>query len=232
MDSVLESEMPLTERAYRDLKHAIVRCEFEPGERLRVDDLSKRLDISSSPVREALSRLAEQGFVRALDKRGFRVAPLTVEGIADLTRVRLLIECEALKESISLGDDAWEAKLVAAAHSLSLVEQRLGDHPVALDNNWSDRHRAFHMATYSACKSPLLIELVAGLFDSSERYRRYSACHRKGDRSKHDEHSRILKSVLARNVDVAVSLLSKHILGTQNMVTQALLLISKKGSHI
>jgi len=226
MDSVLESEMPLTERAYRDLKHAIVRCEFEPGERLRVDDLSKRLDISSSPVREALSRLAEQGFVRALDKRGFRVAPLTVEGIADLTRVRLLVEGEALKESIALGDDAWEARLVAAAHSLSLVEQRLGDHPVALDNEWSDRHRAFHLATYAACKSPLLIELVSGLFDSSERYRRYSAFHRKGERSKHAEHGRILKSVLERDIDAAVSLLSKHILGTQNMVTQALQLIS------
>ena len=153
---------------------------------------------------------------------------MTVEGIADLTRVRLLIECEALKESISLGDDAWEAKLVASAHSLSLVEQRLGDQPVALDNNWSDRHRAFHLATYAACKSPLLIELVSGLFDSSERYRRYSASHRKGERGKHDEHNRILKSVLARDTASAVSLLSKHIQGTQNMVTQALMLISSK----
>jgi DNA-binding GntR family transcriptional regulator len=228
MDSALESEMSLTERAYRDLKHAIVRCEFEPGERLRVDDLSRRLDISSSPVREALSRLAEQGFVKSLEKRGFRVAPLTVEGIADLTRVRLLVECEALKESISQGDDAWEAQLVASAHSLSLVEQRLGDYPLALDNFWSDRHRAFHLATYSACKSPLLLELAASLFDSSERYRRYSASHRTGDRSKHSEHSRLLKSVLARDVDAAVALFSKHILGTQSMVTQALLAISKR----
>jgi DNA-binding GntR family transcriptional regulator len=224
----LKPPNPKMERAYRDLKHAIVRCEFEPGQRLRVDDLSKRLEISSSPVREALSRLAEQGLVLALDKRGFRVAPLTIAGIADLTRVRLLIECEALKESMSQGDDAWEAKLVAAAHSLSLVEQRLGEHPVSLDNNWSDRHRSFHMATYAACKSPLLIELVAGLFDSSERYRRYSASHRKGDRGKHDEHNRILKSVLARDVDAAVSLLSQHILGTEKMVTQALMLISSK----
>jgi DNA-binding GntR family transcriptional regulator len=140
----------------------------------------------------------------------------------------LLIECEALKDSISHGDDAWEARLVAAAHSLSLVEQRLGDQPVALDNNWSDRHRAFHLATYSACKSPLLTELVAGLFDNAERYRRYSASHRKGERGKHDEHNRIMKSVLARDVETATSLLGKHILGTQNMVTQALLLISSE----
>jgi DNA-binding GntR family transcriptional regulator len=228
MDSVFESEMPLTERAYRDLKHAIVRCEFEPGERLRVDDLSKRLEISSSPVREALSRLAEQGFVKSLDKRGFRVAPLTVEGIADLTRVRLLVESEALKESMTLGDDAWEARLVASAHSLALVEQRLGDGPLSLDNNWSDRHRAFHLATYSACKSPLLIELVSGLFDSAERYRRYSASHRQGNAGKHQEHSRLLKSILARDVPLAITLFTEHIQGTQSRVTKALLQISSQ----
>lgn len=227
MDAVLESDVPLTERAYRDLKRAILRCEFAPGERLRVDDLGNRLKLSSSPVREALSRLAEHGLVTALDKRGFRVAPLTVEGVADLTRVRLLVECEALKESMSLGDDAWEARLVAAAHSLSLVEQRLGDQPVALDDNWSERHRAFHMATYAACKSPLLLDLVADLFDSAERYRRYSAAHRQGGHSKNDEHSRLLKSVLARDVDLAVQLFKNHIQRTQNMVTQALLSLSK-----
>ena len=119
---------------------------------------------------------------------------------------------------------------MATAHSLSLVEQRLGDQPVALDNDWSDRHRAFHMATYSACQSPLLIELVELLFDSSERYRRYSASHRKGHRGKHDEHNRILKSVLSRDTATAVSLLNKHIVGTQNMVSQALLQLAAKGA--
>ena len=227
MQSIQDTEIPLAERAYRDLKSAIVRCEYEPGDRLRVDDLSKRLDISSSPVREALSRLVEQGLVRALDNRGFRVAPLTVEGIADLTRVRLLIEGEALRESMASGGDAWEAELVASAHSLSLVEQRLGSKPVALDNHWSERHRAFHLATYSACKSALLKELVAGLFDSSERYRRYSASHRTAERGKHDEHERILNSVLSRNATLAEDLLRRHIQATKTTVTKALIAMAK-----
>lgn len=228
MDAVLESEIPLAERAYRELRQAIVRCEFEPGARLRVEDLGKRFDISSSPVREALSRLAEQGLVRALDKRGFRVAPLTIEGIADLTRVRLLIECESLRDSMAHGGDDWETAVVAAAHSLSLIEQRLGDGPIALDNNWSERHRAFHLALYAACRSPLLLEMVAGLFDSAERYRRYSAIHRERARGKNDEHNEILNCVLARDADASVALLRKHILATQSTVTQALSLMAAK----
>ena len=79
---------PLTEQAYRTLRKAIVQCEFPPEERLRVDELSSRYGFSSSPVREALARLAEQGLVRSIENRGFRVAPLSIDGLKDLTGER------------------------------------------------------------------------------------------------------------------------------------------------
>lgn len=216
------AELPLTERAYRQLRLAIVRCEFEPGERLRVEDLSQRLAISSSPVREALNRLAQQRLVRAVENRGFRVAPLTIEGITDLTRVRLLVETEALRDAIAHGDDAWEAAAVAAAHALGLAEERLGTGPVALDNDWSERHRAFHLALYAGCTSPLLLDLADSLFDAAERYRRYSALHRATDRAKHAEHRELLRSVLSRDADAAAQRLAHHIGTTRRLVVKAL----------
>jgi GntR family transcriptional regulator, carbon starvation induced regulator len=214
---------PLAERIYRELRRAIVRCEFPPGQRLRVEELSRRWDASSSPVREALNRLSEQGFVRALENRGFRVAPLTVAGVSDLVRVRLLVECEALRDSIAHGDDTWESGMVAAAHALGRVEQRMGDGPVALNDDWSERHRAFHMALYAACRSPLLLELVGGLFDQAERYRRWSARHRTAPRRKHTEHQRLLAGALARDSNAAVGLLAQHISSTERQVAAALL---------
>jgi DNA-binding GntR family transcriptional regulator len=222
MNSTSTQDMPLAERAYRGLRTAIVRCEFEPGARLRVEDLTRRFEVSNSPVREALSRLSEQGFVRAIDNRGFRVAPLTVEGIADITRARLLIECEVLRDSVMHGTDAWEASIVAAGHSLALVEQRLSGKAVALDNAWSERHRAFHLAFYSSCSSPLLIDLATELFDRAERYRRYSASHRLAELSKHNEHQQLMQAVLSRNADKAVTCLRKHIGGTEQRVSAAL----------
>ena len=213
---------PLTERAYRELRQAIVRCEFAPGVRLRVEDLSRRYAISSSPLREALNRLSEQGLVRALENRGFRVAPLTKEGVADLARTRLLVECEALRDAIAHGDDAWEAGMVAAAHSLALVEQRLGDGPRALDDDWSARHRDFHISLYAACTSPLLLNLVGVLFDNAERYRRWSAQHRQTPRRKHAEHKRLLNTVLSRDAAAAVELLRQHISATERLVIASL----------
>ncbi len=215
------TNFPLTEQAYRALRKAIVQCEFAPDERLRVEEISTRYGFSSSPVREALARLAEQGFVRSIENRGFRVAPITIEGIADLTQVRLLIETEALRQAIDKGDDQWEERIVAAAHSLRLAEQRLEEGPVALDETWSARHRAFHLAIYSACNSPLMLILIVQVSVNSERFRRYSARYRKVTRHKNEEHKLLTDAVLSRDKRTAVALLRKHIMGTERSVTES-----------
>jgi GntR family transcriptional regulator, carbon starvation induced regulator len=217
-----EEELPLAERAYRALRQAIVRGEFEPGARLRVDELSRRFAVSSSPVREALNRLSEQGLVRTLENRGFRVAPLTAAGVSDLARVRTLIECEALRDAIAHGDDAWEAQAVAAAHALGLAERRLGNEPRTLDDDWSSRHRSFHLSLYAGCTSPLLLDLADVLFDNAERYRRWAARYRQTVRRKHDEHQQLLKATLARDSAGAVELLRQHITHTEQLVAAAL----------
>ena len=224
------AELPLAERAYRALRQAIVRGDFEPGARLRVEDLSRRFSVSSSPLREALNRLSEQGLVRALENRGFRVAPLTAAGVSDLARVRTLVECEALRDAIAHGNDAWESQVVAAGHALALAERRLGDQPRTLDDDWSARHRAFHLSLYAACTSPMLIDLADVLFDNAERYRRWAARWRQGPRRKHDEHQQLMKTVINRESDRAVELLRLHILHTEQLVAAALVSCSSSTS--
>jgi GntR family transcriptional regulator, carbon starvation induced regulator len=212
-----------TDAVFASLRAAIVGCEFAPGERLRVEDLGERFGVSSSPLREALSRLVSLGLVDVFEHRGFRVAPITVAGMADLTRVRLMVEGEALRDAIAHGDDHWEAAIVAAAHALSRIEQRLRDVAPALDDDWSSRHRQFHMAIYAGSASPLLRTLVEQLFDRAERYRRFSARHRVLPRKKAAEHQRLVDAVLARDVRRASELLVHHITSTERSVTAALL---------
>ena len=211
-----------TDKAFLALRMAILRCEFAPGARLRVEALSQRYAISSSPVREALARLAGQGLVHALENRGFRVAPLTIDGLTDLTRVRLIIEREALREAMRHGDDAWQAEVVAAGHVLALAEQRVGTQPVALDDEWSARHRAFHLALYAGARSPALQAVVGDLFDAAERYRRFSALHRKPARNKISEHQALMAATLARKSKQATDLLREHIMKTTRNVAAVL----------
>lgn len=212
----------LIEVALQKMKHAIVVGELAPGFKLKVDALSKAYGISSSPIREALNRLAQEGVVHASDNKGFRVAPISVADFNEISRIRILLEGEALSDSITYGDDVWEGNVLAAFHRLSVAEKRLGDGPVALQDDWAERHKAFHFALFAACPSPLLLGMVDSLFDRAERYRRFSAMHRQTERHKNNEHQSLMKAALSRDKDKAVGMLRKHIERTKDSIAEAI----------
>lgn len=223
MDSTPTSNgVPLIDVAFARMKTSIIRCELAPGSRLKVESLSKTYGLSSSPIREALNRLAQDGIVQATENRGFWVAPISIDDFKDITRLRVLLEQEALNDSIDHGDEEWEVAVLTAFHRLSLAEKRLGSGPVALDDDWSERHRAYHMALLSATPSALLSNMVGSLFDRAERYRRYSALHRTEERHKNSEHEALMKAALDRDKEKAARLQRKHIEGTLARVTAAL----------
>lgn len=212
----------LIEIALQKMKHAIVCGELAPGFKLKVDALSKAYGISSSPIREALNRLAQEGVVHASDNKGFRVAPISVEDFTEISRIRVLLESEALSDAMTHGDDAWEGDVLAAFHRLSVAEKRLGDGPVALQDDWAERHKAFHFALFSACPSQLLLGMIDSLFDRAERYRRFSAMHRQTERHKGNEHQALMKATLSRDKDKAVGLLRRHIERTKDSIADAI----------
>ena len=168
-----------------------------------------------------MNRLAQEGIVNASDNRGFRVAPISVEDFHEISRIRSLLEAEALADAIELGDDAWEGDVLAAFHRLNVVEKRLGSGPVALDDEWAERHKAFHFALFSACRSPLLLGMIDSLFDRAERYRRFSALHRQTERHKSNEHQALMKAALGREKEKAIKLLRQHIDRTKDSIGDA-----------
>lgn len=213
---------PLVEQAFSRLRKDVLAGSYPAGAKLKVEELQGAYGFSSSPLREALSRLAQEGLVRADERRGFRVAPISAADLADITRMRLMLDVQALAESIEHGDDKWEAAIVAAYHRLEKIESRLSDGPVILDDDWSALHRDFHMALLAACPSERQRNWSTSLFDQAERYRRYSARHRKTLRRKSSDHKKIMDATLKRDTQTACALLSEHILSTQRGVEAVL----------
>src|SRR6476619_43700 len=103
---------------YEALHADILNSRFEPGSKLKIANLGTRFGVSLSVVREALTRLGEQGLVVANPQRGFSVVELSVNDLDDLTNVRTQIESMALRDSVVHGGVAWEAQVVAAHHRL------------------------------------------------------------------------------------------------------------------
>jgi len=212
---------PLVDQAFQRLRQDVLTGTFAAGTKLKVEELQAAYGYSSSPLREALSRLSQEGLVRADERRGFRVAPLSPDDLRDITRMRLMLDVQALQEAIDHGDDAWEAAIVAAFYRLDKVESRLPDGPVILDAEWSALHRDFHAALLAACPSQRQLAWSASLFDQAERYRRFSARHRKVARRKSTEHKKLMDATLRRDSATACALLADHIGGTLRNVEAA-----------
>ncbi|MBS0542219.1 MAG: FCD domain-containing protein [Proteobacteria bacterium] len=208
----------LVEAAYLRMRRDIIEGIYAPGEKLRVEHLKDQYEVGAGTLREALLLLVTDALVVAQGQRGFRVAPISIADCEDISHTRVLLETEALRQSIARGDDAWEAALVAAFHRLTRAEQKLCDNDDSTTEEWEKCNRAFHEALISASTSRWIRHFQQILYQQSERYRRVSLFRQPITRDIHAEHHALFDATLARDAARASSILSEHILRTLDAV--------------
>lgn len=206
----------LASAVFERLRRDILVGRLAPGEKLRIDALRATYDVGASPLREALNRLSAEGLVTQEDQRGFRVPPVSLEDLKELTRTRCWLNEVALRESIARGDTAWEERIVLAHHRLARTPVYT-DASSKLDSEWEKRHRAFHAALISACGSRWLSAYCESLFDQADRYR-YLSVYAHEHRDFVGEHRAIMEATLARNTETAIRLLVQHVSKTAELV--------------
>ncbi|MGW7758974.1 GntR family transcriptional regulator [Streptomyces violaceusniger] len=199
-----------TEEVFADIRADLLNGQLTPGQRLKLVSLADRFGVSLSVVREALTRLAEQGLVVASPQRGFSVMPLSIDDMSDLTKTRIQVESLALRQSIALGGLEWESTVVSTFHTLDGTPADGADG--RLNEDWPIAHRTFHQALLSGCQSPRLSGIVTALRDSAELYRRwYWALAEDQVRDLAAEHRALREHALNRDADAAVAALTEHI---------------------
>ncbi len=199
----------LVEMAYRRLRRDIIEGRLAPGEKLRVEHLKEGYGVGAGTLREALSLLMSDALVLIQGQRGFCVTPVSAEDFEDITKTRVMLECEALRQSINLGDEAWEGDLLSAFHRLSKAEEKLADEGGR--EEWEERNRIFHEVLIKACPSQWLKHFLGILFHQAERYRRIALYKRPIPRDVHNEHEKLLKATMSRNPELATAILAEHI---------------------
>lgn len=195
---------------------------FYPGQRLTNAELAERYDVSATPLREALQRLAAENLVEIDPRLGATVAPISRKHLHDTYRVLELLQCAAVAESIAAGDDEWEQNLrrlfgefqVAVALSKGSSEGPLG---------WSKAHRAFHDGLTAACDSVWLKTMLNTLTTHSERYRMLSA--RTGVRDPIGEHATIFAAAVSRDIEGAVEAIRVHLRRTVEVIERSILVV-------
>ena len=203
---------------YEQIRQDILAARLAPGERLKVNPLCERFSASLTVVREALTRLAEQGLVSFEPQAGFSVVTLDAEGLTDLTDVRVQVENLAVTWSIERAGLAWETGVVAATYALGRTSQHIPGNSGEMSEEWAAAHAAFHTALAGGCGSPVLMEIRAGLYDRSELYRRWAQPVVREGRDVHAEHAAIAEGALGRDPAAATSLLERHLRRTAEIL--------------
>jgi DNA-binding GntR family transcriptional regulator len=211
-----------SEGVYQQIRADILACRLRPGARLQINTMAEERKISLSGVREALSRLSAEGLVVAEPQRGFKVAPVSLEDLADLTRTRIEIETLCLTKAIEQGGVEWESAVVAATHRLSRTPYSAEGDARRLSDDWVEAHHAFHEALVSGCDSAWMHRIRGMLYQQSERYRRLSVPMVQAKRGVDSEHRAISEAVLGRKAAKASELMKEHLTLTMNIITKGL----------
>ncbi|MBN9429308.1 MAG: GntR family transcriptional regulator [Burkholderiales bacterium] len=209
----------LIEQTYTMLRDAIVEGRLVPGSKLGIEHLRTRYAVGAGTVREALTRLVSDALVIAEGQRGFRVAPIAIEDLEDVTRLRVHIETEALRQSIRHGDTHWRTALTAAYEALAAEEQPIMP---ARRRQWEALNQRFHEALLSGQASAWTLKVLRLLSRHGERYRCYAIGLPGSERDVHAEHTEIFELALAGREARAALALEAHIRATPDLLLRAL----------
>jgi GntR family carbon starvation induced transcriptional regulator len=201
----------LASEAYELVRADIISGRLAPGGKLLTESIKERYGIGGSPMREALTRLAADGLLTNEGQKGFRVVTASVGELADIGRVRMQLELNALTLAIEIGGVEWEVSVVSRFHRLQHALQSYRQNPDSYGDEWESSHRAFHFALLSGCDSPWMMHFCDRIYDQTERYRRLFTRYDRIPSKLNDSHKQIFDAAIARDLDTCLLLTRQHI---------------------
>lgn len=201
----LEQSSSLSERAYDAIKQAILSLELQPGEFMSIGSLASQLDVSRTPVREALLLLEQEGLVRLVPHKGAYVSELSVRDVEETFELRIVLERYA----------ARTAATRFTSDELSRLDQLLTESKQAIDQGRfleaSDMGRRLHDALVEKVGNYRLMMILGQLDTHYTRFRRFAALMPGRLQKSHQQHLNIVTALKSRDGDRAEQALADHL---------------------
>jgi len=211
----IEGEVALKHRIYEALKSAILETDIYAGtgeHRLDERQLSEELGVSRTPIREALGRLENEGFVRNVPRRGAFVARKTKREVLEMITVWAALESMAAR---LITERASDDEIAGLRRMFSTFE---GNQVTAHIDEYSDTNVAFHQALLRLSHCELLSQLTENLLLHIRSIRRRTIAE--SDRASRSiiDHIHIVEALEARDTELAERLVRQHTLDLRSHV--------------
>ncbi len=199
------SSKPLGEVVYEALREAIIKNQFKPGERLMETELADEMEVSRTPVREAVRKLEAEGYVVMIPRKGTYVASLSIQDINDVYEIRAALE----------GMAASQAAIRASEEEIAAIKECIDAEAVLWESDDLEKtvesDIQFHSLLYRASKNKKIESLINDLREQTQRLRSSTLSTPGRLKFALDEHRKILAAIEARDPQGAQEAALAHI---------------------
>ncbi len=194
--------------AYSEVRRMVLEGDLQPGATVSQVELARGLQLSITPLREALGRLETEGFLSLNAHRTMTINPLSTKELDDLYRLRILLDPYAV---------------VLAAHRMTKEEAatllQMAKHDGGAPATVMASNREFHRAIYGNSGNVLLTRILDQLWNATDRYRLALLARDRSDLTTAvREHVRIAEAISAGDAPAAAQLMREHVEGTLNQL--------------
>jgi DNA-binding GntR family transcriptional regulator len=202
--------LPLADAVYKILLHQFMDGTRVPGESLNIAELSRELNVSQTPIREALARLEHTGLVSREALKGYRVAPLFSESdLAALTDARLVLEPALAEAATAHVNPAFLRTLLKTIDTLDQASDTADDSRT-FPAYWSADER-FHVTIAEQSGNPFLATSYRALGGQVQRFRLFAELGSSDAGHAAVEHRMIYEALKERDPELAAERMREHV---------------------
>jgi len=207
MENILKIEgyELLSQKVYRALKTEIIKGSLKPGTKLSEGKIAKQMEVSRTPIREALRELAAEGFVKISPNQGVVVSNASVEDVQEVLRIRGVLEGLAARLATKMISEEEIKELEKYQKQMEYYTKK--DDVLA----FSEMDAEFHELILNICGNNKLIQIRKNISDQAHRYRIRSLSIPGRLKYSLKEHQEIVEALKRKDAEQADRLSQKHI---------------------
>ncbi|WP_167752911.1 GntR family transcriptional regulator [Pusillimonas caeni] len=207
----------LGDEAFDRIKHDIIWCRLRPGEEISENRLTQIYGLGKAPIRRALSRLTQEGYVISVPRHGHIIAPVTLQTIRELFELRLLLEPAAVQKACGRIDTAR----LRALNERCAKGYLPGDE--VSEKAFMEANQGFHLEIAHACGNQKLAAILSQIMDEMARLLHLGFILRERPEVMMHEHADLLEAVESGDPAKAYNIAVAHINSSRTLVLDGIM---------